>query len=324
MLARVRKFTEPFEYFTADPALSAEQCRELDALFANDLPWREHGGSFYEVSNCDVSNEVSPRLRQDLTKSVSQITGLVLLDQVQVTLQLMMPGQQVGNHSDRPLVGYEAVRLVVQLNADWTPADGGVLCIHPKDGADSVSRSVPPLHNSAFGFVMREGSHHSVTRVTHERRSVVFNFWHVGNSQELAERVQTLFSGINFADLPEELAPTIRAAEAEHDEAISHRAGCVALALMRWGYPPSVQLEGYRQALSCALPTHAQFETSRSPAFMAVAIGCWAAQLYLSDYDVDAWQRFAERILERRGDLTPPLQAFCDAAFPDPSGPSGV
>ena len=44
-----------------------------------------------------------------------EITGLPLMNRVLVTAQRMLPGQVVGIHSDRPLLGYELAAHIQAL-----------------------------------------------------------------------------------------------------------------------------------------------------------------------------------------------------------------
>ena len=47
-----------------------------------------------------------------------EITGLPLVNRVLVTAQRMLPGQVIGIHSDRPLLGYELAAHIQALFTD--------------------------------------------------------------------------------------------------------------------------------------------------------------------------------------------------------------
>ena len=299
----------PYPYFTTEEAFGATDCTRLEGLFAQDLPWREHGGSFYEVRNCDLTDRVDPALREALVDRVQTLTGLEMDTRVAVTAQAMGPGQQIGVHSDRPLVGYEAVRLVVQCNHDWHPGDGGILQVHDDAGGTRICASLAPRFNSAFGFVMHPDSYHSVTRTTRPRHTLVFNFWHVGNSPALAAQVKALFSDMQFAKLPRALDPVCLEAEASLPEDQTYLALVVASALRLWGLPEQTILGGYLAVVRpCLAPA------TSAEAGLAIALARWAASLHLEGFDVARWQELAP-MAAQSADL-PRLEAFRKLAFP--------
>jgi hypothetical protein len=299
----------PYPYFTTEEAFSATDCARLEGLFAQDLPWREHGGSFYEVRNCDLTDRVDTALREALTHRVRALTELALDTRVAVTAQAMGPGQQIGVHSDRPLVGYEAVRLVVQCTHDWHPGDGGILQVHDDAGGTRICASLTPRFNSAFGFIMHPDSYHSVTRTRRSRHTLVFNFWHVGNSPALADQVKGLFSDMQFAKLPRALDPICLEAEASLPEDQTYRALVVASALRLLGLPEQTILAGY---LAVVRPCLAQ--STSAEAGLAIALAQWAARLHLDGFDVARWQELAP-MAAQSADL-PRLEAFRKLAFP--------
>ncbi|NRA35009.1 MAG: 2OG-Fe(II) oxygenase [Polyangiaceae bacterium] len=313
MLDKLRQISSPFPFFVSGNALPPATCSELEAIFGLSLPWHDHDSSFYEVSNCDVSDKVAPRLLTQLTRKVSKLTDLELRPHVAVTAQLMAPGQRVGAHSDRPLVGFEAVRLVVQLNRDWCPTDGGVLLVHPNEDDATSSHEFPPDFNTAFGFVMRPGSHHSVTPTTNSRRSVVFNFWHVGNNEHLGDHIAAVFKNMKFSDLPRAVQVIAERAEQQYPEQVSYRASVVAMALMRWGYPPDIVAAGYETALASALPDLDRSDDFLQETTLAVALAQWAGQLYLEDYDIDYWERMVSVMPLAKRTAPDRLQDFCHA-----------
>ena len=100
-----------YPYFTAEAAFSPAVCARLEGLFDQDLPWRAHGGSFYEVRNCDVTDRLEPDLLAALAARTRTLTGLPLTQRVAITAQTMEPGQRIGESStsDRP-AGQTSIR----------------------------------------------------------------------------------------------------------------------------------------------------------------------------------------------------------------------
>jgi hypothetical protein len=309
LLANPTHGRHPYPYFTAEPAFSPALCARLEGLFEQELPWREHGGSFYEVRNCDLTERLDPDFLAALADRTRTLTGLPLATRVAVTAQAMAPGQRIGVHSDRPLAGFESVRLVVQFNRKWQPGDGGVLQVHDDEAGTRVFASLEPRFNSAFGFVMHSGSYHSVTETAKPRRTVVFNFWHVGNSPALGDAVKALFAHMQFAELPRLLDPIRTQAEDSLPEERTYVALVAAAALQRWGLPERVILDGYRAAIGSPTPPGAD------PAGVAIALALWAAQLYVEDFDLTQWQRLSLALPPMRPTDLSPVAAFGQVAF---------
>jgi hypothetical protein len=213
-----------------------------------------------------------------------EITGLPLVNRILITAQRMMPGQIIGVHSDRPLLGYESVRLVVQLNRQWQPDHGGVLELFASPDGEAVFR-VSPRYNEAFGFVLHVDSHHGVTEVTQPRQSVVFNFWHAANTPELAAHVQALFANMHFSELPAALNPVASSAESSLPEDTTFRAGTAAMGLHRWGYDDATVVAGYLH--SAGLSTSDAGDAERHA---AILLADWIARLHRDSFDLTRWE----------------------------------
>ena len=129
MLSQPIHHDTPFPFFYVDAAFSDEQCALLERLFLQDHAWQHRDGAFYRCSLCDVTAHVPATFLAEVLDRMREITGLPLAGRVVVTAQQMLPGQAIGIHSDRPLLGYEITRLVVQLNKHWQ-AEHGLSLIH--------------------------------------------------------------------------------------------------------------------------------------------------------------------------------------------------
>ncbi|WP_295448284.1 2OG-Fe(II) oxygenase family protein [uncultured Thiodictyon sp.] len=310
MLTNPTHHGHPYPFFTVEPAFSPADCAHLEGVFAQDLPWLAHGGSFYEVRNCDATDRLAPAFLAALAERMRTLTGQPLTARVAATAQIMAPGAQIGVHTDRPLVGWETARLVMQFSRQWQPADGGVLQAHDDEAGSRVCASAPPRFNSAFGFVMHQGSYHSVTETTRLRQTFVFNFWHMGNTAELAVAVQTLFAHRQFGELTRLLDADRSTAEGSLPEEQTYRALIVATALQRWGLPDPVIRDGYRAATGLAAPP-----PTDCAAGVAIALAQWAAQLYVEDFDVAQWQRLSLAMAPLQQTDQSPLAVFSRVAF---------
>jgi len=319
LLANPTHHRHPYPFFTVEPAFSPALCAHLEGLFDQDLPWRAHGGSFYEVRNCDVTDRLEPDFLAALAARTRTLTGLPLTQRVAVTAQTMEPGQRIGVHTDRPLAGWEIARLVVQFTRAWQEGDGGVLQAHDDEAGTRVCASQAPRFNSVFGFIMHRDSYHSVTETKKHRRVLVCNFWHVGNSPALGDAVQALFARKQFGDLPRLLDADRRAAEQSLPEEQTYRALVVATALARWGLPETVIRDGYRAATALAAPP-----ATYCAAGAAIALAEWAAQLYVEDFELTQWQRLNLALGPLRPSDGSPLASFGRVAFPDLWPPHGT
>ena len=283
MLLQPDHHHHPFPFFVVNAAFSEAQCVALEKLFSQANEWQHQDGGFYRASLCEVTGIISSTFHAEILASVRDITGLPLVNRVLVTAQRMQPGQVIGVHSDRPLLGYEIARLVVQLNKQWQAEHGGVLELFSSPEGETIF-SVNPEYNKAFGFLLHADSYHGVTEVTEPRQSVVFNFWHMANTPELAAHIQALFANLNFSEFPAALDPVASAAESSLSEEVTFRAGTAAIALHRWGYNAATVVTGYQH--SAGLST---CDTSDAETYAAVLLADWVAYLYRDSFDLTRW-----------------------------------
>ena len=283
MLAQPIHQDSPFPFFYDNSAFSEEQCAALEGLFLQDGEWQHRDGAFYRCSLMDVTEHVPATFQMEVLGRMREITGLPLTNRVLVTAQRMQPGQVIGIHSDRPLVGYEIVRLVVQLNKHWQAEHGGVLELFSSPESEAVFR-VNPEYNKAFGFLLHVDSYHAVTEASQPRQTVVFNFWHAANTPELAAHVQALFAYMQFSELPAALHPVASAAELKLPEDTTFRASTAALALHRWGYDETTVVAGYKHSAGLAV-----CDTNDAETYAAVLLAYWVACLHRDAFDLAGW-----------------------------------
>jgi len=284
LLSQPNHHDSPFPFFYVNSAFSEEQCTALECLFLLDGEWQHRDGAFYRCSLRDVTENIPAAFQTEVLGRMREITGLPLVNRVLVTAQRMLPGQVIGIHSDRPLLGYELVRLVVQLNKEWQAEHGGVLELFSSPKSEAVF-SVNPEYNKAFGFILHVDSYHGVTEVTQPRQTVVFNFWHAANTPELAAHVQALFTNVKFAELPTALDPVASTAELSLPEDTTLRAGTAAVALHRWGYDEATIEAGYLHSVGLSICDSNDAET-----YAAVLLADWVAYLYRDSFDLARWK----------------------------------
>ncbi|TNE88078.1 MAG: 2OG-Fe(II) oxygenase [Deltaproteobacteria bacterium] len=297
MLDDLTHYDDPFAYVRigrVDPSL-------VDALTdaaRGDLAWERYD-SFYR---CWIAR-VPMALTRTLPETLTELTGVPLTPRTRLTLQRMAPGDGATAHTDRPLLGYESVRLVVQLTEGWQPGDGGRFAVHPDPQGAETTRWHEPTRGTAVAFAMRRDSHHSVEDCARERLTAVVHCEHIGNTEQLGHALRGLLTGARFTELPAAVHPLMDEAEATRDEQATLYAGTVALVLHRWGQPPEAVAEGYAAALA-PWTADGPFAAAR-----------WLARLWLEDFDLAAWESAAS--FGRRDAHCPDL--FRELAFPQVS-----
>jgi hypothetical protein len=276
---------QPFPFFFVEAAFSAEQCLALEQLFVQASDWQHQDGVFYRCSLSDVTEHIPASFQREILSRMREITGLPLVEHMHVTVQRMLPGHVIGKHSDRPLLGYEIARVVLQLNKDWQADHGGVLQLFSSTTGEAVF-SVNPEYNKAVGFLLHGDSYHAVTAVSQPRQSVVFNFWHQANTPELAKHVEALFANLQFSEFPPALDAIASVAEASLPEEVTYRAGTAAIALQRWGYAAATVVAGYEHSAGLVCCANSDAET-----YAAVLLADWVAYLYRDTFDLIRWKQ---------------------------------
>ena len=273
VLYDLRPYDEPFAYVRAD---------RVDSALLNDLvrrveqpqEWVRYD-SFYRCWIAQVEGPIEAS--GALVDIMGPLLGLPLGPSVRCTLQRMAPGDGATAHSDRPLLGYECARLVIQLTPAWRPHMGGRFAVHPDADGMRTTRRHEPLKGTAVAFAMRPQAHHSVEACAAERLTAVLHFEHVGNSAALATRLREDLGAMRFSDLPARVHPLMDRAEATRPERDSLRAATVAWLLGHWGCTPGDQALGYAEGLE---------PWSGRGAFPAAR---WVAHLWHEYFPVDAW-----------------------------------
>lgn len=292
----------PFEGFTTEALLRPEEARFLRGLFEVPTEWEHHYGTFYECFLAEVTAHVPQGVLDRVREALMRQTGVPLSRDHKVTVQRMEPGQQARVHSDRPLLGFEAARVVLQLNDDWREEDGGLFCTHPTaEGTTDCMRRLPH-DNSAFAFVMRGSSYHSVTPVRRTRRTVVLHHWHVGNTPEVRRVLLALGGELRFDGLPTDADAALQRLEEAGDDDAAWRAGMTAALLQRWGLPDEEVAASVRG-------------TSEHP---ETALAQWVVELLGGSFDVDAWAVLAPRMAVTMAEGAVPVR---DLLFPDVGEP---
>jgi Rps23 Pro-64 3,4-dihydroxylase Tpa1-like proline 4-hydroxylase len=111
-----------------------------------------------------------------LTKKLNSLFEKQSLKLVDVTAHKLIDGHRMGVHND--LIGPdETHRLIVQINPNWQPENGGFLMFFNSEKPDDVFAIIKPLNNSAVGFEISDHSYHAVSTVhNYNRYTIVYTF----------------------------------------------------------------------------------------------------------------------------------------------------
>ena len=303
--------TQPFSHVTGTTQIPQHQLQKWMELFDDAATWQCRTESFYSCALREVTPHIDEVWRAHLRDAVTRLLHIPLVPLCTVTAQKMSPGQRIGVHSDQPRLGFEIARVVLQLNKEWCAGDGGALEVYSEmEAAPALSH--PPRWNTATAFILHPESFHSVSRTQKIRCSLVFNFWHPGNTPKLGRAVEKWLDGLHFGKWPESLDKEASDAEQHLDEARTYRAGVVAWLLQRWGYGEDVVLAGYRSDVGYPIGTDVSFEGR-----MAISWACWVAQLHRGAFCPYRW---AELQRESRWEAFPRLVPHGQLLFPATSG----
>jgi len=320
LLSSPKLHTTPWAYFSCEQALSPTIMAHFQDLIATATEYKHHQ-SFYEAFLCDQSEQLDPSIRRQLIERMAQLTQLNLTDRLQVSIQRMDVGHGAAPHTDRPLLGFETARLILQFNPDWQPSYGGVFQTHPTQTGTTVSSEHPPHHNSAIGFVMTRDSFHSVTEVLHPRFTAVLYFWHIGNTEPLATAIRALTCDLNFASLPKSLSLIQDQAERSCPEEATYQGSVVAFLLQHWGYGDEVIHQGYAdtawpQKASTAALWRGEPQESVDESALAIILARWITNLYDVDFDVTQWARLRTSLTPHDPGRYARLASIWQLAFP--------
>lgn len=186
MLSSVEYFSEPFPYFVSPEALSTEiSIAVLDWLERCD-GWKLKETDFYEqyeFSLWDISlpDHLSflkmPHFLNLLRERMQRSFKVPFQKRLDFTAHKLVPGQRIRLHNDY-ISGCETHRLLVQFNRQWSVENGGMLMLFNSPDPSDVHQIFSPVHNSAVGFAICEGSNHAVSTIHKgQRYTLVYSFY---------------------------------------------------------------------------------------------------------------------------------------------------
>lgn len=175
-LADAELIHHPFPHFAAAECLDAESAEAILLWLETGAPWRVLRDDFYEFEGVnlrdtrlplDLAYLVGDLFLDAVRRDLEQIFGTRLGGRAGVAAQRLVPGRDIGVHSD---FGTECQthRLLLQLNRGWSFGQGGILMLFEQERPERVTEEqclYIPEHRSVVGFAISERSYHAVSRV---------------------------------------------------------------------------------------------------------------------------------------------------------------
>lgn len=202
-LADARLRTEPFPYILGTHAFACEVADAAHAWLDGHAPWRRHVHHFFDQFEYNLIDAKLPPLLHEGLVSAATLRGLrqrmealfsvELADVFSVTAHRLVPGQGIGVHTDRPLLGYESHRLVVHLGPEFRDENGGHLMFFHGPDARDFAQAFRTIHNSAVAFELSPRSFHAVGELGKGvRYTLVYSFWRVDGIEVVEHPAQRI------------------------------------------------------------------------------------------------------------------------------------
>lgn len=177
---------KPFSCFAATEVITEELEQELLAWFESEAPWRLAVMDFYEQYEFDfrdanlpakLASLTSENTLNELRQTVGTLLKASLKPQVDVTAHKLTQSQRIRIHNDARPDG-ETHRLLLQLNRDWSEANGGLLMLFNGPEVEMLEDVILPISRSSFGFEISISSFHAVSQVyAGDRYTIVYSFY---------------------------------------------------------------------------------------------------------------------------------------------------
>ncbi|WP_375459852.1 cyclophane-containing peptide 2OG-Fe(II) oxygenase YhhC [uncultured Enterovirga sp.] len=175
----------PFPHSVSGEVMRTSLAKAVLEWFETEAPWRLRSESFYEQYELNLHQAelpssvaflVSPEFVGELAaRMLLPLTSDPLL-LVEANAHKLLPGQTIKIHNDY-IDGEESHRILVQVNREWSDANGGLLMFFSGPAAGDVARVIRPLHRSGTAFEISPRSFHAVSTIhAGERYTVVYSF----------------------------------------------------------------------------------------------------------------------------------------------------
>jgi len=184
-LDKVKPDTVLFDHFVGQAAPSDTYQVWLDWL-ETEAPWKLTVTDFYEQHEFSLLHTILPTTMRHLTcqKTIAALRYLIFQhfrwptsEHVDVTAHKLSQGHTIRIHNDFIPNG-ETHRLLLQLNRNWNPSQGGYLIFFGGPEPESLGKVIEPSNGSVQAFAISPQSYHAVSTVHGgERFTIVYSFY---------------------------------------------------------------------------------------------------------------------------------------------------
>jgi hypothetical protein len=112
-----------------------------------------------------------------------------------ISAHKLMAGQRVAVHSDNPTLGNPTHHFIVNFTPAYAGEMSGYGLICYQKSLEAVHTALQPVADTGFAFEANNHSFHAVSKVLKGPRfTVVYSFWHVGNTTANHTRINSEFT----------------------------------------------------------------------------------------------------------------------------------
>jgi hypothetical protein len=176
----VRLSHEPYANLTASSFYDAEAMAQVLSWCETQLPWERVVTWYYQIYRCMLLLNgkricpspgvwlppvFGPASLAALADQVGHYFGVALSPDVDVAVNMMVPGQWLGSHNDYDLADPPTYRMAVWLNHGWSPGMGGQTLVLGGKREGDVHRALEPWNNHVWIFETSHCSYHAIRPV---------------------------------------------------------------------------------------------------------------------------------------------------------------
>jgi len=176
---------QPFPHFPLTNILTGGLDKLLFDWFEQTDAWGLTETSFYkqyEFSFLDTDVPVQLSLltsENTIAKIIAESQkafGVSQLKLVGITAHKLVDGHKIGVHNDF-IDGDETHRLLIQINENWQPENGGFLMLFNSKDPNDLASIIQPINNTGIAFEISPKSYHAVSTIHNfHRYTLVYTF----------------------------------------------------------------------------------------------------------------------------------------------------
>ena len=190
---KIESFKTPYKSFICSDFFSELKIEYVKEFMYQISEWKFHKEAFFEQYEYKV-NHKNELFFQEIGLEIKSLLehefNVELSDDFAIVFHKLTPGQRISIHNDCPILGYETHRLVLNLNDEYEDNNGGHFYICSERNSESIFKILRPIVNSGFGFEASKNSYHAIGKVLcRDRYSLVFSFYHVGNTINIKKHI---------------------------------------------------------------------------------------------------------------------------------------